>query len=261
MIFLKSASQIKRMKDVARLTASILRQMGELVGPGATTQEIDAMGARLCRESRAKPLFLNYPGSHGQPPFPGVICASPNDVVVHGIPSDDALEEGDILSVDFGCKSNGYCGDTAYTFKVGKVSKETDKLLDVCKEALRRGIGAAVPGNRVGDISWAVQSYVESNGCGIVRPLVGHGIGRSMHEDPQVPNFGPPHKGDKLRPGMTIAIEPMITQGHYEVVTLDDQWTVATQDGSLSAHFEHTVAILSDGPEILTTENGGLSYA
>ncbi|MBI2194384.1 MAG: type I methionyl aminopeptidase [Planctomycetes bacterium] len=255
MIFLKSPRELQRMRRACALTCRILRQMGEKVRPGATTREINDYALELCRQAGAKPLFLNYPGQNeDHPRFPGAICASPNHIVVHGIPNDVPLREGDILSIDFGCQFDGFCGDSAYTFPVGSITSEAQSLLDVTQEALRRGIQAAVPGNRVGDIAWAIQNYVESRGCGVVRPLVGHGIGRSMHEDPQVPNYGKPHEGDKLRVGMTLAIEPMTTQGHYDVVTLPDHWGVATKDGSLAAHFEHVVAVLSDGPEILTVE-------
>jgi methionyl aminopeptidase len=257
MIFLKSHKEIERMRRASLLTTQILKRMGEMVRPGVTTKEINDLGARLCKEAGAKPLFLNYPGSRDQPPFPGVICASRNEVVVHGIPNGIPLKEGDILSIDFGCKLDGLCGDEAFTFPVGPISPEAQALLAVTRESLRLGIKASVVGNRVEDISWAIQSYVESHGCGVVRALVGHGIGRSMHEDPQVPNFGKPGKGDKLRAGMTLAIEPMIVQGSYEVETLEDKWTVVTKDRSLAAHFEHTVAILSDGPEILTGEIDG----
>ena len=252
MIFLKSKRELKRLKASCQLTARILQEMGGMVRTGVTSLEINDYGGRRCHDEGVRPVFLNYPGSNGQPPFPGVMCASPNSVVVHGIPDDVPLVEGDILSVDFGIKRDSYCGDTAYTFKVGQVSESTQHLLDVCEEALRLGIEQAVVGNRVGDISYAVQTCVESHGYGIVRPLVGHGIGRNMHEDPQVPNYGDAGKGDKLRKGMTIAIEPMITQGHHDVDTLDDKWSVATKDGKLAAHFEHVVAILSDGPEIFT---------
>jgi len=252
MIFLKSSKQLKKMKQACQLTTQVLKRMGELVRPGVTTREIDALGVELCKEAGAKPLFLHYPGSSGQPPFPGVICASPNEVVVHGIPDDEPLKEGDILSVDFGCKLDGYCGDQAFTFCAGEISAEAQALLEVTYGSLRLGIEAATPGNCIGDIAWAIQSHVEANGCGVVRTLVGHGIGRAMHEDPQVPNFGDPGTGDVIRPGMTLAIEPMITQGNYEVETGEDKWTVRTKDRSLAAHFEHTVAVLSDGPEILT---------
>lgn len=253
MIFLKSPREIQRMKRACKLASGMLKQMGDMVRPGVTTRQINDYALELCRQAEARPLFLNYPGQQdNQPQFPGAICASPNHVVVHGIPDDQPLKEGDILSIDFGCQYDGYCGDTAYTFPVGQISPKAQSLLDITQEALRRGIEAAVVGNRVGHISWAIQSYVESQGCGVVRPLVGHGIGRSMHEDPQVPNYGKPEEGDKLRAGMTLAIEPMTTQGSHEVVTLPDEWTVITKDGSLAAHFEHIVAILSDGPEILT---------
>ena len=180
MIFLKSEKDIACMKPACELTARILRQLGEKVNPGTTTMEINDYAGELCKEAGARPLFLNYPGSHsGQPEFPGIICASPNEVVVHGVPNGTPLKEGDIFSADFGCQLKGFCGDSAFTYAVGQISEEAQKLLDVTREALRRGIEQAVVGNRIGDISWAIQSYVESEGCGIVRTLVGHGIGRS----------------------------------------------------------------------------------
>lgn len=257
MIRLKTASQVDRMRKAGALTASILRRIGDLVRPGTTTREINDYAFQLCKDARAQPLFLNYPGQHpGQPPFPGVICASRDYMVVHGIPDDTPLALGEILSIDFGCKLDGFCGDSAYTFPVGLVKKEAMELMRVTREALYRGIEAAVVGNYLGDISWAIQSHVESHGFGVVRKLVGHGIGRTMHEPPQVPNFGEPGTGPKLRAGMTLAIEPMITLGHYDVETLDDGWTIATKDRSFSAHYEHTIVILSDGPEILTREEG-----
>jgi methionyl aminopeptidase len=255
MIFVKSSSDLKRMKRAGELAARILRQMGEMVRPGATTKDVNRLALRLCEEAGAKPLFLRYPGHHrNQPPFPGAICASLNSVVVHGIPDNTPLREGDILSIDFGCKLDGFCGDTAYTFPVGAIDVDAQHLLDVTRCSLFHGIQAALAGNRVGHVSHAIQTYVESRGCGAVRTMVGHGIGRSMHEDPQVPNYGGPEEGPKLRAGMTLAIEPMITRGHYDVQTLDDQWSVVTRDRSLAAHFEHVVAVGEDGPEILTFE-------
>ncbi|HIE52921.1 MAG TPA: type I methionyl aminopeptidase [Armatimonadetes bacterium] len=246
MIRIKTPEQIARMRRSNRLARRILLTLGEHVAPGVSTKELDLLARKLVTEAGGRPSFLGYRG------FPAAICASVNEVVVHGIPNDQKLREGDILSVDFGAFLDGFHGDTAATFPVGKINSQAQHLLKVTYSALWRGIEAAVVGNRIGDISHAIQSYVESQGCGVVRKLVGHGVGREMHEDPQVPNFGRPRTGPRLRPGMTLAIEPMITAGSYRVKVLPDGWTVVTADGSLAAHFEHTVVVLSDGPEVLS---------
>ena len=252
MIPIKSREEIELIRKSARVANEVILAIADRIKPGMTTKELDDLARSVIRKRGARPSFLGYV-IPGHPPYPASICASINNVVIHGIPSKKArLREGDILSVDVGAELNGYHGDRAFTFPVGEISEEARRLLRVTREALYRGIEQARPGNRVGDISHAIQSYVESHGFSVVRDFVGHGIGREMHEEPQVPNFGRPGLGPRLRPGMVLAIEPMVNAGSPEVVVLEDGWTVVTADGSLSAHFEHTVAILSDGPEILT---------
>lgn len=220
--------------------------LGQEVEPGITTKELDRLAEKYIRENGGIPTFKNYRG------FPGSICASPNDMVVHGIPGKVRLQEGDIVGVDVGVTFEGYIADAASTFPVGGVSEEARELMLVTQESLMKGIAQCTIGNRVGDISHAVQTHAESHGFSVVRSMVGHGVGRSMHEDPQVPNFGPPGQGPELREGMVLAIEPMINAGGYEVEMGDDNWAIYTKDGSLSAHFEHTVAITKNGPRILT---------
>lgn len=251
-IVYKSKEEIHLMRKSNRAARKILNRLAEHIAPGVTTGELDRLARRLSKEFGGRPAFLGVPGPPGVRSFPAAICASPNQVVVHGVPDGTPLKEGDILGIDYGIVLSRWYGDTAWTFPVGSVSQDAQFLMKVTEEALHRGIEQARPGNMLGEISHAIQSHVESHGCGVVRQLVGHGIGRSMHEPPQVPNFGTPKEGPRLRPGMTIAIEPMINLGTYEVVTLDDGWTIVTEDGSLSAHFEHTVVVLSDGPEILS---------
>ena len=212
-----------------------------------TTGELDEVADEHIRSQGGASSFLGYRG------YPASICTSPNDVVVHGIPNGTALSEGDILSVDVGVILEGFVADSAYTFPVGEISGEAHKLLEVCQAALAAAIEQCRPGNRLSDVSHAVQTVTERNGCSVVRSLVGHGIGRSMHEDPQIPNYGPPGRGPELQPGMTFAIEPMINAGGPDVFLHDDEWSISTADGSLSAHFEHTVAVTDDGPRILTT--------
>ncbi len=238
------------MRAAGRVVARSLRLMGEAIVPGKTTpKELDAMAAKIVGDAGGTPSFLNYRG------FPANACVSVNDTVVHGIPDDIPVKEGDIISLDMGVFLNGWHADGAWTYAVGSISVEAQRLLNVTKEALYQGIAKAKAGNRIGDISYAVQRYVESNGYSIVRDLVGHGIGQKLHEEPSaIPNFGKAGKGDVLREGMTICIEPMVNQGVFRVKTLDDGWTVKTADGKLSAHFEHTVAIGRDGATILTAE-------
>ena len=245
-VFTRDASEIERMRDAGRLVARTLVMLGREVRPGVTTAELDAMAERFIREHGGRPAFKGYRG------FPASICPSVNEQVVHAIPGPRVLNEGDIIGIDVGVEMHGYYGDAATSFPVGKVSAEATRLLEVTREALMRGIAMARAGGRVGDISHAIQSYVEGQGFTVVTALVGHGIGRAMHEEPQVPNYGPPDRGPRLMTGQVIAIEPMVNVGGPDVVTQDDGWTVATKDGSLSAHFEHTVAIGADGPEILT---------
>lgn len=246
MIISKSEREIVTMREAGRLVAQTLQMLRGLVAPGITTQEMDHMAEQFIRSAGAIPAFKGY---HG---FPANICASLNEQVVHGIPGSRQLKDGDIISIDIGVLHNGYYGDAAITLPVGKVDPAVEQLLRVTEESLMRGIAQAVAGQRIGDISHAVQNYAESYGYGVVREYVGHGIGRHMHEDPQIPNYGLPGRGLRLKEGMTIAIEPMINMGTSDIRLLNDEWTVVTADGSLSAHFEHTVAITSRGPDILT---------
>ena len=249
MIIRKSKAEIETMKEAGRITARALRLIGDAVRPGVTTAELDELAEIAIREEGAAPAFKGY---HG---FPGTICASINDEVVHGIPSDRVLVEGDIFSVDVGAIVDGYYGDSAITFPVGSISDEAKKLLDATATSLQAGIAKCVPGMRLFDISNAVQEVAETAGFSIVREYVGHGIGREMHEEPQTPNFGPAGKGPLLQEGMVLAIEPMVNAGEAPVRSLDDGWTVVTQDASLSAHFEHTIAVTEAGPIVLTSES------
>ena len=235
------------MRDACRISAQALRVAGEAVKPGVSTLEIDTIVRSFIEKQGASPSFLGYGG------FPASVCISVNNVVIHGIPSKNTvLKEGDIVSVDVGAYYRGFHGDNAYTFPCGKISAEAQALLDATKESLFEGIKQACPGNRVGDIGSAVQKYVEARSYSVVRDFVGHGVGAKLHEDPSVPNYGTPGRGVRLLPGMTIAIEPMVNQGAYQVKVLGDDWTTVTLDGKLSAHFEHTVAITPDGPRIMT---------
>lgn len=247
MIVIKTARELSKMQDACKLSARALRLAGEAVEPGVSTFEIDTIVRKYIEEQGATPSFLGYGG------FPASACISVNNVVIHGIPSKKIiLKEGDIVSIDVGAFINGYHGDNAYTFACGDISKEAKALLDATKESLFMGIKQAVAGNRVGDISAAVQEYTEARSYSVVRDYVGHGVGAKLHEEPSVPNFGTPHRGVRLIPGMTLAIEPMINAGDHRVKVLDDEWTVVTVDGSLSAHFEHTIAVTPDGPVIMT---------
>lgn len=246
---IKTRAEIEKMRESGRIVAKTLRLLSQQIAPGVTPRQLDDMAAMLIRAEGGEPSFLGYRG------FPASACISVNDTVVHGIPNDVPLKEGDIISLDLGVVKNEWHGDGAWTFPVGEISPEAQRLLNVTKEALMQGIGRARPNNRTGDIGWTVQRYCEHNGYGVVRELVGHGIGRNLHEEPHnVPNFGKAGKGDVLREGMTICIEPMINQGTHRVNQLDDGWTIKTADGKLSAHFEHMIAITKDGPEILTKE-------
>ncbi len=251
MTYLKNKSEIALMKESGRIVARTLRLVSETIIPGKTTpRELDKLADRLIREEGGIPSFLNYRG------YPAATCISVNSVVVHGIPTDEFLREGDIISLDFGVVKNDWHADGAWSYPVGTVSAAAQRLLNVTRESLFQGIAKARVGNSLGDIGHAVQSYVERHGYGVVRDLVGHGIGRKLHEEPSnVAMFGKPHKGEVIRDGLTICIEPMINEGTYRVNFLDDKWTVVTADGKLSAHFEHTVAITRDGAEILTTED------
>ena len=249
MIVLKTNRELALMREACRISAGALRVAGEAVQPGVTTEEIDRIAYEYIIKQGAKPNFLNYNG------FPATACISINDEVIHGIPSKKrVIREGDIVSIDLGATINGYHGDNAATFAAGKISPEAERLINTTRESLYEGIKAAVAGGRIGDISAAVQRYCEERGFSVVRDFVGHGIGTKLHEDPGVPNYGTPGRGVRLLPGMTLAIEPMINMGGYEVRQLSDGWTIKTKDAGLSAHFEHTVAITNDGPKILTTE-------
>lgn len=245
MVMLKTSKELSDMKLACQLSAQALLYAGEIIKPGVSTAHVDKMLNEFIVSHGGKPNFLNYGG------FPGSACISINDEVIHGIPSSRIIQDGDIVSIDIGAAVAGYNGDNAYTFPVGAISKEAQQLLDVTKECLKLGIAAALPGNRIGDIAYAIQSYAESFGYGVVREYVGHGVGRELHEAPEVPNFGIPGRGPRLLPGMTIAIEPMINQKGAAIKVMPDG-CVRTKDGSLSAHFEHTIAITSDGPVILT---------
>ena len=249
MIVLKTNRELSLMREACRISAGALRVAGEAVQPGVTTEEIDRIAYEYIIKQGAKPNFLNYNG------FPATACISINDEVIHGIPSKKrVIKEGDIVSIDLGAVLDGYNGDNAATFVAGKISPEAERLINTTRESLYKGIEAAVAGGRIGDISSAVQTYCEERGFSVVRDFVGHGIGAKLHEDPSVPNYGTPGRGVRLLPGMTLAIEPMINMGGYEVRQLSDGWTIKTKDGGLSAHFEHTVAITADGPKILTLE-------
>jgi len=247
---LKSRSDIAKMKESGRIVARTLRLVSETIVPGKTSpRDLDALADRLIREEGGLPSFLGYRD------YPAATCISVNSVVVHGIPHAIPLQEGDIISLDFGVVKNGWHADGAWTYPVGTISPTAQRLMNVTKESLYQGIGKARVGNRIGDISHAVQRYVESNGYSVVRDLVGHGIGQSLHEEPRnVPMFGKPGKGEVLRDGVTICIEPMVNLGTHRVKFLDDKWTVVTADGKLSAHYEHTIAVTREGAEILTVE-------
>jgi methionyl aminopeptidase len=247
MIVRKSAQEIAKMAAAGRVVAETIAHVGEQLEPGITTGELDAIAEEVIRSHGGVPTSKGYRG------YPAAICISPNAMVVHGIPGPYRVAEGDLVTIDVGVTLDGYIADSAYTFGVGEVSDEAQQLLDTGREALAAGIAQAVPGNRVGDISAAVQQHVEAAGFSVVRSLVGHGVGRSYHEDPHIPNFGQPGRGPLLSDGMTIAIEPMITAGRAEVYVHDDEWSISTEDGSLAAHFEHTVAVTASGPRILTT--------
>ncbi len=255
MIVCKSPSEIERMRPANRLVAEVLRELREAVSPGVTTAELDALAERRIREAGGQPAFKGY---HG---YPATICASVNEQVIHGIPSPRALVEGDIVSIDVGAVVDGYFGDAAITVPVGAISPLAAELLRVTEESLYKGIEQARVGARVSDIGHAVQRHVEAHGFSVVREFVGHGIGTAMHEEPQIPNYGEPGRGPRLAEGMVLAIEPMINAGKAPVKILDDKWTAVTRDGSLSAHFEHTVGVTSAGPMILTTLNGGSARA
>ncbi len=246
MIVLKSPAEIDKMRAAGRIVAETLALLESRIKPGVTSAELDRLAEIECRRQGGQPAFKGYGG------FPYAICASPNDRIVHGFPDDKPLQEGDILSIDFGVLYKGFYGDSAITVAVGELDEETQRLVAATRESLVRAIEKSVPGGRLSDVSHAVQSWVEPLGFSVVREFVGHGIGRSLHEAPQIPNYGPAGQGPRLKSGMTLAIEPMINAGVPGVKILEDGWTAVTQDGRRSAHFEHTVAITDNGPEILT---------
>ena len=252
MIFLKTDDEIELLRQSNLLVGKTLAEVAKLIKPGVTTKELDKVAEEFIRDHGAIPTFKGYPSPYGSP-FPGTLCTSVNDQVVHGIPNDVPLKDGDIVSVDCGTLMNGFCGDSAYTFCVGEVDSEIRQLLKVTKEALYLGIENAVHGKRLGDIGFAIQSHCEAKSYGVVREFVGHGIGHEMHEDPQVPNYGRRGTGTMLKKGMCIAIEPMITQGSRQIVMEKDGWTVRTKDRKFAAHFEHTVAVRVGKADILSS--------
>jgi methionyl aminopeptidase len=252
MIIRKSPQEIETMARAGRVVAETLALLEEQMQPGITTGELDAIADEYIRSRGGIPTFKGYRG------YPAATCLSPNAMVVHGIPGAVKLANGDILSVDVGVTLDGFVADSAWTYPVGTISAAAQRLLDTCRAALEAGIEQARIGNAIGDISAAVQEVTESAGFSVIRTLVGHGVGRAMHEDPQVPNFVSSSRGPELREGMTIAIEPMITAGGPDVYVHEDEWSISTSDGSLAAHFEHTVAVTADGPRVLTTVSGVL---
>lgn len=251
MITIKSAREIEIMRRSGKITAKVLGDLMRAAKPGMTTKQLDELAEQGIRSMGGIPTFMGY---HG---YPSSICASVNDEVVHGIPGDYTLREGDLLSIDIGTTFEGYVSDSAVTVPIGEVGENAKRLMRVTQECLMLGIAQMYKGKRLGDIGHAVQQHAESQGYGVVRELVGHGVGTKMHEEPQVPNYGRANQGLELRPGLVLAIEPMITEGHYAVETLKDGWTVVTADGKLAAHFEHTIAITDDGPKILTLRDIG----
>jgi len=249
-VILKSSWEIDLIRKSGRIVAEALARLTKLVEPGITTLDLDRLAEEYILKRGAKPAFKGYRG------YPYSLCASVNEQVVHALPSERTLKEGDIVSLDLGSIVDGYYGDAAVTVPVGQVSEEANRLIDVTQESLQRAIEAARPGNRLSDVSYAVQAAVEAEGFSVVRLFVGHGIGRSLHEEPQIPNFGPPGHGPVLKTGMVLAIEPMVNAGSPDVMILEDRWTAVTCDGSLSAHFEHTVALTENGTEVLTSLDG-----
>ena len=253
MIYLKTEDEIELLRAANLLVGQTLAEMARTIRPGISTAQLDKVADEFIRDHGAIPTFKGFPNPYGGP-FPGSICTSVNDVVVHGVPGEDTiLKDGDIISIDCGTLLNGYNGDSCYTFMVGEVSDEVRQLLTTTKEALYKGREAAIAGHRIGDIGFAVQSHCEAQGYGVVREFVGHGIGRDMHEDPQVPNYGNRGQGKQIKNGLCIAIEPMITMGTHEIYMMPDRWTIKTRDGKPAAHFEHTIAIHHGKPDILSS--------
>lgn len=252
MIFLKTEDEIELMRAANQLVSRTLTEVGKLVKPGVTTKDLDKVAGEFIRDHGAIPTFYGFPNPYGAP-FPANICTSINDVVVHGIPDETPLEEGNIVSIDCGALLNGFNGDSCYTFRVGNVSTEINALLNTTKEALYKGIEMAVNGRRIGDVSHAIESHCTEHGYGVVREFVGHGIGRDMHEEPHVPNYGKAGNGKLIRNGLCIAIEPMIVQYGREIYLMPDKWTVKTRDRGYAAHYEHTIAVHNGKPEILSS--------
>ncbi len=252
MIFLKTEDEIELLRGSNLIVARTLGEIAKAITPGVTTKMLDKIAEEFIRDNGAIPTFKGFPNQYGSP-FPASICTSINEEVVHGIPGDVILKEGDIVSVDCGAFKDGFCGDSAYTFCVGEVSKDILELLTITKEALYRGIEVAVPGKRLGDIGFVIQQYCESHSYGVVREFVGHGIGREMHEDPQVPNYGKCGYGTVIKKGLCIAIEPMITLGLHQILMEQDGWTVRTRDRKFAAHFEHTIAVGDSAADILSS--------
>ncbi len=252
MIFLKTEEEIEKLREANLLVGRTLAEIAKIIKPGVTTKQLDKLAEEYIRDNGAIPTFKGFPNPYG-PEFPASICTSVNEQVVHGVPSDDPLKDGDIVSVDCGTLLNGYNGDSCYTFMVGEVSDEVKTLLRVTKESLYKGIENALAGKRIGDIGYAVQQHCESHGYGVVREFVGHGIGKEMHEDPAVPNYGRRGNGAMMKNGLCIAIEPMITMGTQQVYMMPDKWTIVTRDGKPAAHFEHTIAIHHGKADILSS--------
>jgi methionyl aminopeptidase len=251
----KSRSELEAMREGGRITAGCLRMLAGSVRPGVTTKELDTLAEEFINDHGGRPEFKGYPGMSS--PFPGSICASPNAMIVHGIPGSYRLKEGDILSIDVGVRYEGFVTDSATTVPVGEVPQETTRLLETTMRCLEAATDQMRTGNHLGDVGHAIQELAEGRGYGVVRDLVSHGVGRKMHEDPQIPNYGRPGTGPRLLPGMTFAIEPMITQGSYDISLSEwDGWSIYTADGSLAAHFEHTIAVTEDGPWVLTANDG-----
>lgn len=252
MIYLKTEDEIELLRAANLLVGDTLAEISKIIKPGVTTAQLDKVAEEFIRDHGAEPTFKGFPNPYGGP-FPASICTSVNDVVVHGVPNNIPLQDGDIVSIDCGTLLNGYNGDSCYTFCVGEVSNDVKELLRVTKESLYLGIESASAGKRIGDIGYAIQSHCEGAGYGVVREFVGHGIGREMHEDPQVPNYGKKGNGRMIKNGLCIAIEPMITMGNPQIYLMDDKWTIRTRDGKPAAHFEHTVAIHKGRVEILSS--------
>lgn len=253
MIYLKNREEIELMREAALMVSRTLGIIAREIRPGAIPLRLDKLAEEYIRDNGGVPAFKGYKGARGIPDFPATLCISINEAVVHGIPGNRALMDGDIVSVDCGVKKNGFFGDHAYTFAVGEVKPEVKKLLEVTKESLYLGIEQMVSGNRIGDISYTIQQHAEKHGYGVVRELVGHGLGKSMHEEPEVPNYGKRGDGPKIKEGLVLAIEPMINLGTKNIKQLNDGWTIVTADNKPSAHFEHDVAVINGKPEILST--------